>query len=172
MKKLTRAAAGVAVAGVALGGTSLAAAGPAAAAASSHCKTSTVHYALPGKPDVSLKTRLCVEVTRYADGNDAYVAKASKISWKGSSSHIGGKRFNGLYLKLRLEHHNKTGKSVNIPLKKLVNGHAAGHTYPQVFPVGVTRTNNWTADATVYGDVAGDGKGTIAKGLHGTAAVK
>src|SRR5690606_7338417 len=164
-------------------GTVVAVQEPAHAAAATQCKTSTRSFDLPRKPDVKVKATICIKRTGTSGGYRYYRAWVSKVSWDGTGSFTGGKRFNEFSISMRAESGKttKTACSKNIcesfNLASAINGKEKGTktfsssagTYGIVLVK--TKKKNWTGDATAFVDIADDGKSGSKWGLTGTKRV-
>ncbi|WP_329155822.1 hypothetical protein OIU91_41300 (plasmid) [Streptomyces sp. NBC_01456] len=175
-------AASAIAAAVAIGG-SVTLAAPAQAAATTHCKTSSKNFDLPGKPDVKVSLNICIKYTGSSGGYRHYKAWVNKASWEGNSFYIGGKRFNDFSILMRAEHGSTKVENCNYGIceERSVSGEINdSNSGSKTFATGAsgygeayvkTKSKNWTADATAYVDIADDGKGSKAWGLTGTSAV-
>ncbi|MFD7898955.1 hypothetical protein [Streptomyces sp. NPDC059743] len=181
--KIARAAAVSALTASTILGGSLALAGPAQAATTTHCKTSTKSFNLPGKPDVKVSVNICIKYTGSSGGYRYYKAWVNKASWTGNSFYTGGKRFNDFSILMRAEHGSTKVEncSYGICEERTISGEVNNsNSGSKTFATGAsgygeayvkTKNKSWTADATAYVDIADDGKGAKAWGLSGTSAV-
>ncbi|MFD4589076.1 hypothetical protein [Streptomyces sp. NPDC058434] len=168
----------------ALAGSALVTAAPAQAATpAKQCKTTTKTFALPSKPDVKVSATICMQRTAISGGYRYYETWLSSISWDGTSSFIGGKRFNGLSVQSRAKHGKTVVKNCSYgtceerSIASYINNAERGSKsfargaagYGVVFVK--TKAPNWTGDATAFFDVADDGIPTKKWELTGTRAV-
>ncbi|MFF3322135.1 hypothetical protein [Streptomyces sp. NPDC002889] len=156
----------------ALAGSGLITAGPAQAATSA-CKSTSSTIALPGKPDVKVTAKICVRLDQVTSGYRYYEAWVDKVSWDGTGFYTGGQRFNSIYVRVRLEHYGTSKDHADEYVTSQINDSEAG-SYGAFYDSATVRTTstNWTADGTIYADVADDGKGHLKYGLAGTATVR
>lgn len=156
------------------------AAGTATAASSTHCKTTTKTFDLPGKPDVKVSANICIKYTGSSGGYRHYKAWLHKVSWKGTQWFIGGNRFDDFSVFMRAEHGSKRVTTcgflcqVHNVASKINNKESGSATFPSTGDEVVhvqTKAKRWTADAGVSVNTDGDGKGPRNWNLAGTAAV-
>jgi hypothetical protein len=165
-------------------GTLLSTAAPAQAAPAKQCSTTSKSFRLPSKPDVRVSATLCIQRTSVSGGYRYYKAWLSKVSWDGTSSFIGGTRFNHIDVLARAEHGRTHAKNCSYGiceynhLTTLINNREKGS---KTFSSGgggygiafvKTRATIWTADATATFDIANDGIPTRKWELSGTRAVR
>jgi hypothetical protein len=180
MKILVRRMATAATTGALLFGGAVATAGNAQAAPTTQCKTSTKSFDLPGKPDVTVSVKICIQYTGTSSGYRDYSAWVSKASWDGTSSFIGGTRFNSFSIHMRAEHGSTKVTNCsndiceNRDISSEINGSEKGsktftNGYGMVYVK--TKKKTWTADGYAYPDIASDGKSGKTWELNGTASV-
>ncbi|WP_327357714.1 hypothetical protein [Streptomyces sp. NBC_01304] len=143
-----------------------------AQAAAPECKTTKREPPLPNKPDVDLKVRICVRLDQASSGYRWYEAYVDRVDWDGTSFYTGGKRFNSLRIKVRLEHNNDSKDSATENVTSDVNGSEADYRKAFADKASVrTRSKQWTADGVISFDAANDGRGTQTRQLTGTKSV-
>ena len=145
----------------------LATAVPAQAAPTTQCRTSTKTFALPGKPDVKVSGTVCIKRTK-AGTRRAYTVWLSKVSWDGTSSFVGGKRFNDISFLARAKHgrtvidncSSNTCSERNVTSE--INDREKGSKTFQPGDHGAVyisaKVPNWVGDGLFTFDVADDGK--------------
>ncbi|MGW0778312.1 hypothetical protein ACWGI0_28165 [Streptomyces sp. NPDC054802] len=172
------------MAAAAVTGTLMSTAAPAHAATAKQCSTTSKSFNLPGKPDVRVSATLCIQRTGVFGGYRYYKAWLSKVTWNGTSSFIGGTRFNHIDVLVRAEHGRTRisncayGICERNYLTSMINDREKGSkTYSSgASGYGIafvkTRATNWTADATASFDIANDGIPTRKWELRGTRTVR
>lgn len=169
MRTVLRRAAVTAASLATLGTSTFVLAPPAAAVDNYTCRSTTRAVSLPSKPDVNITVKLCASVI-YNGKYDTYKSYISTVSWNGTSWYTGGKRFDSICIRTRIEHYNRDGdRSSCMHFTHAINSQESGRYgvfdgYASV----TTATHNWTGDATMWVNKDGDGRGGIAYGLTGT----
>ncbi|WP_149827259.1 hypothetical protein [Streptomyces tailanensis] len=133
---------------------------PSAAAATTRC-TGYDHnertISLPNKPDIWMRIMLCVERVSSTQ-HYAY----AKVYW--DASFIGGNRFDGFKLHVRLERNDSVKDTWTCNLKSVLNdwdsGPTNGHFCGSAFS-SASQAGGWTADGKADYDVDNDGKGYL-----------
>ncbi|MFI8366894.1 hypothetical protein [Streptomyces sp. NPDC085466] len=141
---------------------------PAAAATTKCYSANERTIALPGKPDIWMRVMLCVERVSSTQ-HYAY----AKVYW--DASLIGGNRFDGFKLQVRLERNDATMASWTCDLKSVLNSWDSGPTNGH-FCGSASSTSSlsggWSADGKADYDVDNDGKSWLPSWqLHGSPLV-
>jgi len=139
-------------------GATATAAAPSAVAATTKCSSGNERtIALPGKPDIWMRVMLCVERVSSSQ-HYAY----AKVYW--DASLIGGNRFDGFKLQVRLERNDAVKATWTCDLKRVLNewdsGPTNGHFCGSASSTS-TLTGGWSADGKADYDVDNDGKGYL-----------
>lgn len=164
MRTITRTAVGAATSVVAL-------VGGIAAADSAHattyiraCYTNTRTFALPHKPDVTVKIFLCAERV-----SSNLVKATADVSWTGNLGITGGKRFNDFIIKLNVERYDNVKATDSFTETSYINDHYNGSVHLSTYTTSATARDGWTADGKVTVDINDDGAGNYIWELHGSS---
>ena len=160
-KNVTRTALVATASAVALVGV-VAAAPPASAAVIRGCYQNERKFALPHKPDVTVRILLCAERA------GSVVNAEASVYWYGSGGIIGGTRFNDFKITLNAERNDAVKATRTFTETGRLNDAYSNHVNLAVTASAPGR-GGWSADGQVIVDINDDGAGDYIWALHGSS---
>lgn len=145
------------------------------------CASSERTPNLPGKPDVKVVAKTCLKRTLGYNGAAVFHTYV-EVTWDGTYSWIGGKRFNSFKVTPLVERRNSSmdpSGSGPVALTSQVNDKEHGsyttdssHPYRPGYTASRSQRGGWSADAVITYDIAGDDGGSTTWELKGSPVLR
>lgn len=135
-------------------------------------EATTKTFVMNNKPDVSITVRLGVW-----GPYDGYLRHQAIVTWDGTLTYTGGKRFHHFIIDVRAEQYVNSKDSImgriSCDITAAINAQENGTAYCPVLGSKATRTSSkiFSTDGDVSYDIAGDGNGNFGWGLAGTPRI-